>query len=271
MSSKMPKISPVPDEQDYIIAYIDLLGTRERLMKEPSSEFFKEIYYQFLIADRIIPDLERFLQFDIRIKIFSDNILVAIPVENPSNNNEVLSAYRCLCDYIRLPLCSFVKKGILFRGAITIDKLYINDLMAWGNGLVCVVDLEEKVAIYPRIVLSKELLDVFERFCLDGSEYEETFCCLKDEDDCVFFDIIDYNDFGSTEGIFEKATPLLNRQITRARKKNDLKVLQKLNWFKNYLNRAFEIYMSVKSDYEDELHGKRDERQRYCMDWENTR
>ena len=245
MDPKKLHIPDAPKEQDCLIAYIDLMGTRERLKQVSESIFFGEIYYPFLFADRVVPALEKLGLQDLKIKIFSDNILFALPVTDVHNEEDILFSYRQLGSFLKLFLSMFVKKGILFRGAITLDTIMINELIVWGKGLLSVVDLEENVAIFPRIVLGEKLLRVFDQFGVTGEEYEEMFSCLIDSDECVFFDFFDYNS-PDCKSLLEKAKSVSLQNIQNEKSwKNRPKILQKLQWFKNYVERAEEIFLGI--------------------------
>lgn len=240
-----------PIEKKYIIAYVDLLGTQELLSNKDTDDIFEHIYYSYLTATKLLPNLEK-LNLDLmQFKVFSDNILVAYPVENVDNKETVYEAYKRIRTFLYFFLPLFIRKGILFRGAITINNLLINDLMVWGAGLSEAVYLEENIAIYPRIVVGENLLKIFDEYNLEGVEYEEKFSCLKDSDDCVYFDFFDYNDFGAMDGYLPSAKTKIIEKIQKEKTgKNRTKILQKYYWFRNYLNEVEQIYNDVKSNYD---------------------
>ena len=245
MKDKVLNFPETPEEEYYIIAYIDLLGTKELLTKNGGYDVFKQIYFPFLIADRIVPIMHDLKWDKIKVKIFSDNILVAYPVNNADNKNSVYNSYIELGDFLKFFLSMFANKGFLFRGAITLDTLLINDLMVWGKGLSSVVYLEENIAIYPRIIISEDLLHIFDSFGLTGADFEEKFSCLKDFDDCVFFDFFDYYDFECMDSLLELINGYIEEKIQNGASP---RVMQKYKWFKNYVERATEIYLEVRQN-----------------------
>ena len=201
---------------------------------------------------------------DIKTKIFSDNILFAYPINNFAEKEEVFSAYKKMTLVLKFFLSMFVSEGILFRGAITIGKLLINEVMVWGEDLVTVVKLEEKVAIYPRIILSEELLRVFDKFGLSGSHYEKKFSCMKDYDNCVFFDFFDYEDAEAMDSYLPSAIEHIENNIRNEKKRqNRANVLQKYNWFRNYLYDVEKIYTetSDNKNINGDKYGTRNEKQ----------
>ena len=240
-----------PIEKKYVIAYVDLLGTQELLSNKDTDDIFEHLFYSYLTATKLFPNLEK-LNLDLmQFKVFSDNILVAYPVENADNKETVFEAYKRIRTFLYFFLPLFTRKGILFRGAITINNLLINDLMVWGAGLSEAVYLEENIAIYPRIVISENLLKIFDEYKLVGVEYEEKFSCLRDSDDCVYFDFFDYNDFGAMDGYLPPAKSKIIEKIQKEKDgKNRTKILQKYYWFKNYLDEVEQIYNDIKSNYD---------------------
>lgn len=249
MSAEKLNLPEFPVEKDYLIVYIDILGTKERLAEKDVSDVFENVYYPFLLAGKVAPVLKGFGLENTQIKIFSDNILFAYPVNNRNDKDEVLAVYNQLGRFLKIFLSMFVKNGILFRGAITIDKLLINELMVWGRGLLTVIELEEKIAIYPRILLSDDLLKIFDQFGFSGVKYEEEFSCLQDSDSFVYFDLFDYSSIGETEILLYDAKLKINRLIKKElNEKNRPKILQKYYWFRNYVENADKILTEIKSD-----------------------
>ena len=241
MKNKKLNLPETPEEKDYIIAYIDLLGIKDLLSKNSESAVFENIYYTFLIADRLMPQMNNWEA--IKIKVFSDNILIAFPVNNIDDKYDVYNAYNKLTNFLKFFLPMLANKGFLFRGAITIGKLLINDLMVWGKGLSDVVNLEENVAVYPRIILSENLLEIFDLFKIFGAKFEEKFSCLQDFDDCVFFDFFDYDDFASMDSLLASTSEHIEKKIKAGASP---RIMQKYRWFKNYIARAAEIYEDIK-------------------------
>lgn len=251
MSIKKLDLPEKPIEKKYVIAYVDLLGTQELLSNKDTENVFEHIYYSFLTATKLLPTLEELNLDSMQFKVFSDNILVACPVENTEGKEAVFKAYKKIRKFLYFFLPLFTRKGILFRGAITINNLLINDLMVWGAGLSEAVYLEENIAVYPRIIISESLLKVFDEYNLTGVKYEEKFSCLKDSDDNIYFDFFDYNDFGAMDSYLPHAkTKIIEKIEEEQAGKNRPKVLQKYYWFKNYLNEVEQIYNEVKSNYD---------------------
>ena len=96
---------------------------------------------------------------------------------------------------------------------------------------------------YPRIIISEDLLNIFDSFGLDGVEFEERFSCLKDFDDCVFFDFFDYYDSKSMDSLLALTSIYIDEKIQNGAPP---RIMQKYRWFKNYIERVSEIYSGVR-------------------------
>ena len=138
-----------PIEKEYVICYLDVLGTKQIINSKIAEEYFDMIYGAYSFAIEMESKLHIF--GNLVFKVFSDNILIAHELDDAG---DWYAAYKSVVEFLKHFLSRFLCQGVLFRGGITMGMLAINDVMVWGSGLVDVVNLEEKVAIYPRIVIS---------------------------------------------------------------------------------------------------------------------
>ena len=234
---------PLPKEKSHIICYIDFLGSKEILSQGGQLVFFENIHDSFAFAMKFESKLEIFS--GLKFKTFSDNILIAYEIEDVDDKDKVFYAYMKILNFLRTFAPRFIKQGILFRGGITIGNLALNDIMVWGNGLVDAVNIEENISIYPRIVISDKLLDIFNLYKLDNYEFEEKFSCLSDLDGCWFVDYIEYREPSTSEDTIKEGYFAILEKIKTEKRK---RILQKYIWHKNYLLRAKEIHNEIWND-----------------------
>ena len=95
---------------------------------------------------------------NIQFKIFSDNIIIAKQLSQENKANDVVTLLSCVSNF----LCSAVGDGVgwLVRGGITIGDFYIDDTIVWGPALLRAYELEDQLAIYPRIILDETVTNV---------------------------------------------------------------------------------------------------------------
>ena len=225
----------IPKTQDYLICYIDLLGSKSNI-SENDEEIFENIYNAYSVA-MAMNETKVFDRFE--FKVFSDNILIAQKVPDKTDFESIFSVYKNLSKFLQLFLFQFAKRNMLFRGGITLNSLAINEMMVWGRGLSEVVNYEEKLAIYPRIVISNSLIEIFKANISEKEFFDEKYYCLKDADGLYFFDYINYAELPDAEYLLTKG---YKEFCKKAKNETDIKIMQKYNWHKRYLHIARNIF-----------------------------
>lgn len=199
----------------YCIAYLDILGSKNFIYNDKNNEFLN--YLNMLCHDAL---LEASSNKDIFIKIFSDNILLAVNTEcEPQIRKERIEA---LINRVGNIQNEILRYGYLVRGAIVEDDFFHNDVIVYGKALVKAVTDEEQIAIYPRVIIQKEIYELLPQYF------------LIDEDNLVFL-----NQF-----IFSHALEYVNfkLQLLEMLKKNpEKKHKQKIMWMINYYNKYFKL------------------------------
>lgn len=148
----------------YYIAYFDLLGYKNFFRNNPDKvELFLEnihdaiqdtqSYMQEVSSSPIAGGLG---QLSIRVKIFSDNILLCLEVGTSTLESMRLLTYMAIVADIQRHFV--LQYGLFLRGGITIGTLSFNDDFIFGQGLIDAVALEE-LAKYPRIIIGQTILD----------------------------------------------------------------------------------------------------------------
>lgn len=232
-----------PIEKEYVTCYLDVLGTKQIINSKKAEEFFDMIYEAYSFAIEMESKLHIF--GNLVFKVFSDNILIAHELDD---DGDWYAAYDSVVKFLKHFLLRFLYQGVLFRGGITIGMLAINDVMVWGSGLVDVVNLEEKVAIYPRIVISNELAELMNSSQFDNRKsFDEVFSCLKDNDGSLFIDYINYDEMPTAEQSLRFSHEIMHeKELTETNQA----VLQKIRWHLNYLEKARDIFNEYYGDFD---------------------
>lgn len=140
---------------NHVIAYLDILGATNMICNDDNFDFLNHL--NMLMGDAIeesgggiFPHKEK-----IFIKIFSDNILLAIELkENDERREDKIAA---LFNTVANIYNEILRYGYLMRGAIGEGEFFHNDKIVYGKALVEAVKLEEKEANVPRILVKKGL------------------------------------------------------------------------------------------------------------------
>jgi hypothetical protein len=84
-------------------------------------------------------------------RIFTDNIVLSLPIALGNGERELGSM---MLD-AGLYQMSLAVEGFFVRGGIAVGPAYVDEHVVFGPALVEAYDLEQRVAVFPRIVLSK--------------------------------------------------------------------------------------------------------------------
>ncbi|MBR3919674.1 MAG: hypothetical protein IKJ59_13245 [Clostridia bacterium] len=177
------------------IAVLDLLGFKAALKKydcNTIATIFDEINEEYTISynETREPIVNK---EDIHIKVMSDSVCIYIE----SRTENALPALIATCDYFQIRMLR-LKEPMLSRGAIVKGKLYHNNDVLFGEGFVKAYYMQENEAIYPRVIIEKNIIEGFktnnnadQRYIdllltkdFDGyyfSDYLSLFYCLNHE------------------------------------------------------------------------------------------
>ena len=154
----------------YCIAYLDILGGKNKICNDKDNIFLNTLNMVF--QDSLDESTFLFIK-DFFIKIFSDNILFAIRIEEKDiQTEEKISA---LLNLTANTILEALRYGFLVRGAITIGDFFHNEIFVYGKALVDAVEIEEKVAIYPRVIATDEVQQIAPQYFTESSDGLHTF------------------------------------------------------------------------------------------------
>ena len=204
---------------NHIVAYLDILGATNKICNDNDFSFLN--YLNMFMEDAIeesgggiFPHKEK-----IFIKIFSDNILLAIELKE--NDEQRDSKIATLFNTVANIYNEILRYGYLMRGAIVEGEFFHNDNIVYGKALVKAVKLEEKEAIYPRILVQKELSKSLPHYLMQDMD---GWCILN------IFQLSEYFDHISFK------IKLL--EMLKNYKEND-HIKAKIMWVINYFNSWF--------------------------------
>lgn len=130
-----------------------------------------------------------------KVTQFSDSVVVSYRLDQKS------ALFDMLYDIFLLQV-ELIRHGIFIRGAITFGKLFHDDKLVFGPALVEAAELE-KLAMYPRVILSQEVIDqgksMHASHHSSRDEEKSIMSLLKQDLDGMYF--IDY--FGVSLGEFD--------------------------------------------------------------------
>lgn len=169
------KLTPI-NTNKYCISYLDFLGAEKFMKDDQDNKFLNDLNSIYFDAIHDVEFIGFVSQKDIFVKIFSDNILLAIKIdENDTNRKEKITKIINLTGNI---YNNALAHGYLLRGAITEGAFYKDKNFVYGKALIDAVEMEEKLAIYPRIIVQKSIQEILPQYfieCSDGCISLENF------------------------------------------------------------------------------------------------
>src|SRR5690606_15541083 len=143
--------------QSYCV-YFDILGFSDEIqnIKTNGLDFFNKYLN---VLNKIIEHITEHNNFGddnknkrFELKIFTDNFVIGFPIRDDGETEfgEIFD----LLSYIQF---EFIKNDIFIKGAISYSNLYMDNNIVIGQALIDAYQLEEKSAIFPRVILSKEV------------------------------------------------------------------------------------------------------------------
>lgn len=174
----MERKTPNPIKE-YYIAYIDILGYKAffkqhrkeipNFLERIDNAIKRTVSHISVINDS--PIFQNFGSIEIKSKIFSDNILVCMETsDKPFELLRILSFIQIISDIQRGFVTDY---GLFLRGGIKKGDLSINDDYVFGQGLIDAVEMEEKDALYPRIIIDEAIVKYIFTIEYSQEEYEK--------------------------------------------------------------------------------------------------
>ena len=142
----------------YYVAFLDILGAKY-YMSMNDSKFLNDINNIYNESLQLLNKIETKLKQKISVKIFSDNILLAVKLNIKEEFEK--EKFERLINLAGLIQNVALKYGYLIRGAITCGDFYIKktnsiETFVYGKALVEAYNLESSIALYPRIIIRRK-------------------------------------------------------------------------------------------------------------------
>lgn len=169
--SNSPRLAPSA------VLYVDLLGIREMTRKRAAANLrrlqqaVQRAYRNFLHEKSPWP-----------AATFSDTLVVASPLLPGGDEESAIVGLVSQAARLQLEL---LEAGFFSRGALSWGKFHIHEGLIFGPALVDAADLEQKVAISPRILVSDEAQSILEKSAA-GPAGARPLMLLRDADGQTF-------------------------------------------------------------------------------------
>ena len=225
----------------HIVAFLDFLNASEKMQDYNNSDkFLQKINYVYTFAKYIMKESKKFRDDRIKIKIFSDNIVIAEEIKD--QQDQILE----LIDIEQFSLLLYtysLLNGSTMRGAISIGSLYMDDTFVYGTALLNAYNSESKTANYPRIIIDPQIFDCHSEDVLNLYNLlgEEKIIC-RDIDGEFFLNPfwgiprLTENDNGEIKKVLIKIGNFILKEYQEQLTKNKRVVFPKYHWLANQFN-----------------------------------
>jgi hypothetical protein len=154
-SNSNPYISQndIPTLRRSVVAFVDILGYSE-LSRNESTSIDLLIRLRDALQNSFRPldpgaGVQSGFQRFWMTKTFTDNIVIGFPINSEGSSSELIMILGRLGQFqLQMTLA-----GFFVRGAVSVDKLYVDDHIVFGPALIEAHDGEQKLARDPRILL----------------------------------------------------------------------------------------------------------------------
>lgn len=227
-----------------IVAFIDILGFKKHFGDKKQREALLELLSEFSRENGEFfhnkSDSDKVESIRPAVTAFSDNIILSCLVKT----NDYQDFHKKLSTILK-GISYFsglaLSKNYIFRGALSVGDFYHKNGTVIGEPLIDCVE-HEKIANYPRIILTSTFLEQFECYQKTSSystkEMKKMYCFEEDFDGIVYFNYLSYFNTNLSPDTLVYSLPenldYLEKQISIEK---NLKVVQKLKWAYKYFDR----------------------------------
>lgn len=196
-------------------ALLDVLSYRFRLERDISTGEYSlknDLEGALSIFDSVNPE-------DFGVQAISDTIIMTC------RTHEHFEEFLCI---LRAVYISFLNKGLYVRGGVAYSRHYQNGRVTYSHAIAKAYEIESKVAIYPRIMIDKNIVDMYK----SGAGLPEIFGkgLLAQHNGGCFINILDKDNWSQ---IYEAALTMYKKDQSSL--VSNEAAFAKHQWFENYL------------------------------------
>lgn len=190
------------DTEPRFVCFLDILGFSEMIDEydeDLTSNILQDIQEAFQISIQTIETNENTPNKEalkhLKYQLFSDCVSISIPYFD--REDDFLSNFNLISAFIRGFQLNMMVKGFFVRGGLSIGSYYSDNHIIFSKGLVNAYLLESKKAIFPRVLIDKNILEKLEKYEKSNfSNYGINDYLLSDWENYVFL-----NPFNLTTGL----------------------------------------------------------------------
>ena len=139
---------------EYLLSYFDILGYKNiinNLSESEESKLISDINNIIKKANRYNKKYGR--EWYLKTYSFSDNFLLVMKIESKGTIFNSFVLFLGILQEIQYEMV--INYGLFIRGSIVKGQVYAGNNFVYGKGLINAYEIENKIAIFPRIIIDK--------------------------------------------------------------------------------------------------------------------
>lgn len=230
---------------DSFVAFIDILGFKNYILNN-NFTFAKDLFNDIRnFANQLLKShndvFTKEMLSTVTLNIISDSIVISVPKTTKYSLEMLLLAINTIVFNV------LREYGLICRGGIAEGYFHSDNEIAFGPALVAAYNLENSVAVYPRIVFTREVYDSYYKICDKDDIKNLSDIMVLDADEELF--IADYIGFAIgriacdvIEGrVYRRYAEALFKHISNIIEdvlacNTDRKIREKYIYFRDYYN-----------------------------------
>ncbi len=139
------------------VAFLDLLGFKDMVDQSAKKQSIlnkinKVLNYTYEVQHNNYDGFMSLVEFGKQVTTFSDSIVISYSTSTPGGGFHILMDLIYIC-------IDLLDNGILVRGGVTVGQLIHDEQKCFGPAMNEAYTMESDEAIYPRILINKNVLD----------------------------------------------------------------------------------------------------------------
>ena len=283
---------------DYrFVAFVDVLGFSALISDEQRSERFARAMHKILgtmldpnVGFAELTHIFNGEQFEVEcswpasdramVSSISDALVISLP-ENTEPDGEYPSSrvnqILVLLEHVKRVQTILCAAGVLCRGGVTHGRIHHEHNFAIGEALIAAYNLESKVALYPRVLIGEEVIEI-----LMSEEIPDGYFAVRnriahaitiDRDGLPYVNYFGWNPLYNDglmypEEEHTRAIEFFEKQLNDESRE---RVREKLTWAVDHLKHVKKMYTSESDLAYTLTNAKTDFGLKYLRTWENLR
>jgi len=215
---------------------MDVLGSKKWATGSGAQDYLDKLYN---VLTKSRPRINSKPAGPIATLTFTDNVVLGCPFED--DFEDFYASLGLMCFVASAYQAELASQGIFVRGAVSSGLLYMDQYIAFGEGLVWAYEAERE-AIYPRIVLTKQLAKLAKygpaSFLETGMNAGANADFAVSDDGLMFLNYLAILPFINDEAKQTLAAHKQQIQLALKEFANDPHVWEKYRWLADYHNFA---------------------------------